>query len=83
MCHCWQENKHNISIQFKTAGSKLYTKTLNINIVDVSGMDLKVYKVKHYKYLTKDYINLMKGIDINDFMFSRYQKNIEKKYNLN
>lgn len=69
------ENKYNITIQFKTAGSKLYTKTININVVDVSGMDLKVYKIKHYNYLTESYIEFMKDFDINNFMFKRYKEN--------
>ena len=72
-----REVKHQINVQFKTAGSKLYTKSININIIDVSGMDLKIYKVKHYKYLDDDYISLLSGHEMNNYIFKRYPRYIE------
>lgn len=67
-----KEGKNNISIQFKTNGSKLYTINLSIDIIDVSGMDIKAYKIKHYKYLTDEYKSLMNNLNADDFIFNRY-----------
>lgn len=53
-----EAKKYNISIQFKTAGSKTYVRTFKINIVDISNMDIKVYRVKPYAILTDKYINM-------------------------
>lgn len=68
-----QEGIHDINIQFKTAGSKLYTKHLTLNILDVSGMDLKVYRVMHYKYLDDEYIKFMKNKSADNLIFNRYK----------
>lgn len=68
-----EEGSHKVNLQFKTNGSHLYTKSININIVDVSGMDLKVYKIKHYKYLTDEYIKLLNAKNMYNYIFARYK----------
>ena len=73
-----KESNYNVNIQFKTAGSKIYTKSINISIHDVSNMDLSVYKIKHYKYLDEKYINMVHGKEINH-LFNRYFQTIHDK----
>lgn len=71
------EGTHKVNLQFKTNGSHIYTKSININIIDVTGMDLKVYKIKHYKYLTDEYIETLHMNNMKNYIFTRYKsKNI-------
>lgn len=67
--------EYNISIQFKTAASKLYTKSIKINIIDIANMDIKVYRVKPYILLSDDYINMFDHKNPTTHMFRRTKCN--------
>lgn len=63
--------RHQINIQFRTAGANIYNKQLHINVIDVTGMRLKVYKVRHYAF-TDDEKN---RLSVNKYQFSRCSMN--------
>ena len=67
------EGSHNIYLQFRASDSTVFAKHIKINIVDVSGIDVKVYRIKRLdpvtvesKYEMGDFIN-----NIANFNFSR------------
>ena len=68
------EGSHTITLQFRTAGANIYSRTFTINIVDVSGMRLKVCKVNHY--LSPEFKNQSSStLPINMYQFSRCRVN--------